>query len=97
MNIYIINLKKDLVRRNKMESLIEKYNLIPVVKDEVETIQFGSTCKHIILSQGTFSYFIGILAFYSDIYYSNNGIDMWHGDIFVFPDWHNVNYMIEKS
>jgi hypothetical protein len=34
MNIYIINLKKDLIRRNKMESLIKKYNLNKLGKIE---------------------------------------------------------------
>jgi hypothetical protein len=34
MNIYIINLKKDKIRRRKMESLIEKYNLNKLGKIE---------------------------------------------------------------
>ena len=37
----------------------------------IETIQFGSTCKNIILSHGSFSAVIGYLGFYSNIYYMN--------------------------
>ena len=40
-----------------------------VKKNPVNTIQFGSTCKHIILSHGSFSAVIGYLAFYSNVYY----------------------------
>lgn len=52
--------------------------------DEVETIQFGSTCKHIILSQGTYSAMIGYLGFYSTIYYRKESDvkHIWHGNIF---------------
>tara|TARA_R110002072_G_scaffold85281_1_gene193306 strand:+ start:30 stop:776 length:747 start_codon:yes stop_codon:yes gene_type:complete len=38
----------------------------------IETIQFGSTCKNIILSHGSFSSVIGYLAFFSDVYFMNN-------------------------
>ena len=38
--------------------------------NEVDTIHFGSTCKYVILSHGTFSGMIGYLAFFTDeIYY----------------------------
>ena len=37
--------------------------------NEIDTIQFGSTCKNIILSHGSFSAMIGNLSFYSNIYY----------------------------
>lgn len=56
--------------------------------DEIRTIQFGSTCKNIILSHGTFSAIIGYLAFYSNVHYPEyieNKI--WHGDIFSIQEW----------
>lgn len=40
-----------------------------LVCDEIDTIHFGSTCKHIILSHGSFSAVIGYLSFFSTIYY----------------------------
>lgn len=40
-----------------------------ILDDEVKTIQFGSTCKHLIISHGTFSIIIGFLAFFSSSVY----------------------------
>lgn len=39
--------------------------------DEVKTMQFGSTCKTVILSHGSFSAVIGYLSFDSTVYYRN--------------------------
>lgn len=56
--------------------------------NEVQTIQFASTCKHIILSHGSFSSIIGYLSFFSDIYYPNHTIGkIWYGDLFCIPGW----------
>lgn len=74
------------------QTLIQKYNLKVYNEHEVTTIQFGSTCKHIVLSPGTFSWIIGVFGFYSNVYYSMKNIDNWHGDIFVFPDWNVVEF-----
>jgi hypothetical protein len=51
---------------------------------------FGSTCKNIILSGGTFSWLIGFLSpnnsnvFYPDIK------KRWYGDIFNFKNWKKI-------
>lgn len=75
------------------KNLIEKFNLYPFQADEINTIQFASTCKSIVLSKGTFSWFIGVLAFYSEIFFPDKiGMKPWHGDIFVFPEWNKVTY-----
>ena len=56
--------------------------------NEIETIKFGSTCKNIILSHGTFSAMIGYLAFYSNVHYPEYMKDkLWHGDIFSIEGW----------
>jgi hypothetical protein len=57
--------------------------------NEVDTIKFASTCKYIILSNGTFSWMIGVFAFFSDIYYPIMK-KKWNGDIFVFEDWKGI-------
>mgnify|MGYP003648960305 CR=1 FL=1 len=46
-------------------------DVIFIEKDPINTIQFGSTCKYIILSHGSFSAVIGYLAFDSNIYFPN--------------------------
>ena len=71
--------------------LIQKYNLIPLHNDGIDTIMFGSTCKYIILSNGTFSWMIGVFGYYSTIYYPDPTLkEIWHGDIFVFDDWNKI-------
>ena len=67
--------------------LIHKYNLKILNYDEIETIMFASTCKHIILSGGTFSWLIGFFAFFSENIYYPNIDNKWYGDIFIFPEW----------
>jgi hypothetical protein len=67
--------------------LIHKYNLKILNYDEIETIKFASTCKHIILSGGTFSWLIGFFAFFSENIYYPNIDNKWYGDIFIFPHW----------
>jgi hypothetical protein len=39
----------------KSQRQIKKYNLIPYNNNEIDTIMFGSTCKNVILTSGTFS------------------------------------------
>jgi len=59
---------------------------------EVETIQFASTAKHIVLSHGSFSAVIGWLAFYSTVYYPDHKGVQWYGDMFSIPGWNRVLY-----
>jgi len=75
-------------------------NMFPNAKildyDEVRTIQFASTCKHIVLSHGSFSAMIGYLGFFSTVNYPEFGFTkMWHGDMFSIDGWvsHPVNKM----
>ena len=59
-----------------------------ILFDEVNTIQFASTCKNIVLSHGSFSAIIGYLAFFSTVNYPEIKDDKkWHGDIFSIDGW----------
>lgn len=62
--------------------------------DEVSTLQFASTCKHVILSHGSFSAVIGYLSFFSEVYYPEyEEGKMWYGDMFSIDGWNKVcNY-----
>lgn len=81
----------------KEHSMIKELtNSFPNIKileyDEVGTIQFASTCKHNILSHGSFSAVIGYLAFYSDIYYPEyESNKIWYGDMFSINGWKKIN------
>lgn len=84
---YIIS---DSINNKICIDLSQKYNLIPINYDIVKIIMFASSCKNIVLSQGTFSWLIGLLGFFSTIYYPKI-TKKWHGDIFVFDDWIEID------
>ena len=63
-------------------------NVTILQTDEIQTIQFGSTCKNIILSHGSFSATIGYLSFYSNVYYPKiEKAKQWYGDMFSIKSW----------
>jgi hypothetical protein len=78
-------ISSDTINHEICQKLINKYNLIKIELNEIQTIMYGSTCKYIVLSGGTFSWLIGFLGIYSEIYVPS--ITRWHGDIFVLPEW----------
>jgi len=73
------------------KNLIEKFSLIPLIYDEVETIMFGSTCNKIILSGGTFSWLIGFFAFYTQTIIYPEIKNPWYGKIFENMGWQVLN------
>lgn len=90
-NIYI---STDSKNHPIIEELVKNYkNIVIIEYDEIKTIQFGSTCKNIILSHGSFSAIIGYLSFFSNIYfpeYEENKI--WYGDMFSIEGWNKIIY-----
>lgn len=72
-----------------IQEIIRQYpNTTLIEFDEIQTIQFASTCKNIILSHGTFSSVIGYLSFYSNVYYPEYEPDkIWYGDCFSINNW----------
>lgn len=70
------------------KTLMVNYNLKPFQDSEVETILFGSSCKYLVLSKGTFSWWMGVLSS-GEVYYPESK-KIWHGDIFVFPEWNKI-------
>lgn len=73
-----------------VQALAEKYGLQIMKKDEVDTIMLASTCKHIVLSHGTFSWTIGAFGFFSNVYIPPHSYNTWTGDIFRMPSWQVV-------
>jgi hypothetical protein len=80
-----------------INQLVQKYPTLKIIEyDEIKTIQFASTCKHIVLSHGTFSAMIGYLGFYSDVYYPADELagKSWSAattDIFCIDGWTKIN------
>jgi len=83
-------ISSDLLTHPLCIALIKKYNLTPIIKTEVKTIMFASTCKNIVLSNGSFSWLMGLLGFFSTVYFPKVK-NWWHGDIFVFPEWNEID------
>jgi len=90
-NLYI---STDQREHNMISELLHLYPSAQVIDfDEINTIQFASTCKHIILSHGSFSATIGYLAFYSNIYYPEYDQNkIWYGDMFSIDGWNQIKY-----
>jgi len=82
-NHKIVTTIKRKYRNNKNVNIIER--------GKIQTIQFASTCKHIILSHGSYSAIIGYLAYFSDVsypYYDKE--NSWCGEIFNIPNWKEI-------
>jgi hypothetical protein len=75
-----------------VQTLIAKYNLRLVIESPHRTIQFANTCKHLVLSHGTFSWMMGFFAFNAQTVIYPRVKAQWHGDIFVFPEWKEVDW-----
>jgi hypothetical protein len=80
-----------------IQEIIKQYPTSIIIKyDEIKTIHFASTCKHIILSHGSFSAVIGYLSFYSTIHYPEYELNkLWYGDMFSIDGW--VKHSITSS
>jgi len=60
--------------------------------DEIQTIQFATTCRNIVLSHGSFSAVIGYLAFFSEVYYpAYDESKRWYGDMFSVPGFQRID------
>jgi hypothetical protein len=84
-NIYISSDSPDHEICKKIFTNFPRVNWVPD-SEIVSTFQFGSTCKYLILSHGTFSSMIGQLAFGSEIYYPPPAPVVWYGDVNCIPN-----------
>ena len=73
------------------QELVEKYKLKKYSEPDEKTIMFASTCAYLVLSSGTFTWMIGLFSYFSKIYYPKPH-KIWHGDIFIFPEWNRIEY-----
>ena len=60
--------------------------------DEIQTIQYATTCRYVVLSHGSFSAIIGYLSFFSEVYYpAYDPEKIWHGDMFSVPGFQRID------
>jgi len=80
-------ISSDTIHHPICRQLMMKYRLTPIQYGEVDTIMFGSTCKYIVLTGGTYSFMIGLLGFFSNVYYLQQ-FGTWHpAELFDISDW----------
>jgi hypothetical protein len=90
LNFDTLYIASDDLNHSIIKNIMDVYpNSKKIELNEVETIQFGSTNKYLVLSPGTFSAVIGYLSTSHTILYP--GIyKLWHGDIFSIPGWTKI-------
>lgn len=69
--------------------LINKFGLKPYSNHTpLEKINFAKDFNNLVLSEGSFSFWIGMLSNAENVYINDRRhIYSWHGDMFVFPEW----------
>ena len=72
------------------KKLIKKYNLKVINLPEIPTIMFGSTCRYVVLTSGTFSFVIGILSFFSKVFYLKQFNTWCPASLYEINDWTEV-------
>jgi hypothetical protein len=72
--------------------LMDTFGLEPFQKDEVDTLMFASTCRHLVLSGGTFSWMMGALAFSSSVSVASKKYNNWCNQSFDMPDWKIIEF-----
>jgi hypothetical protein len=88
--LYISTDTKEHIIINKIKNQYPKTIILNY--DEITTINFGSACKHVILSHGSFSAIIGYLSFFSNIYYPEYETNkIWYGDMFSINGWNKIS------
>ena len=71
--------------------LANEFNLSIYNESPIETIDFSKNFNNLVLSEGSFSWWIGFLSKAENIYY-NERPRFWHGDMFVLPEWKPLKY-----
>lgn len=73
-----------------VKNLTDIYKLKLLDGSPAKCLAFGKNFNKLILSSGTFSWWIGFLSRAETIYYPIPS-KPWHGDIFVYPEWQGIN------
>ena len=65
INFDTLYISTDEKEHSIIKTLVETYPSAKLIEyDEIGTFQFGSTCRNIVLSNGSFSVVIGYLSFF---------------------------------
>lgn len=79
-------ISSDSINHEIVQKLKNEFNLIEYQNDSIQTIDFAKNFNKLILSHGTFSWWMGFFSKGKEIYIPENKPN-WCGDIFVFDNW----------
>ena len=71
--------------------LMSKFNLTLYENKPAETINFAKDFGSLVLSRGTFSWWIAFLSKAKSVFYPKGG-PVWSGNIFVFDEWTPIEF-----
>ena len=93
INFNEIYIASDSPRHKIIKNIRKKYPNAKIIdNDEIKTIQFGSTCKNVVLSHGSYSSVIGYLSFFSEVYFPNKEPKWCPLGMFTNKNWNPVNF-----
>jgi hypothetical protein len=72
-------------------TISNQFNLDILNINPINTIDLGRKFNNIVLSEGTFSWWIGHLSNAKNIFF-NKRTRFWHGEIFTNKQWNGLNY-----
>jgi hypothetical protein len=81
----------DVLSHDMVTSLSREFNLELVHATAADTIKLSRAYDKLVLSNGTFSWWIGFLNYSGRIYYPKIK-NVWHGDIFGGDNWIEVDH-----
>jgi hypothetical protein len=84
-------ISSDDIHHDICQQLIAKYGLTVIDYNDVETIMFGSTCQHVMVTGGSYSFIIALFSFFSNVYYLK-GMNIWYpAELFHVDAWKEID------
>jgi hypothetical protein len=84
-------ISSDDLNHKLVNQLVDKFSLIKYDNSPINTLKFGASCDNLVLSHGTYSWCMGMMSDSNNIMFPTIK-SPWHGDIFVYDDWKEINY-----
>lgn len=84
-------ISSDTLNHPNVLELAKRFNLELYDNDANNTINFAKNFNNLVLSDGSFNFWIGFLSNAENILFCDRP-KIWCGDIFVLPEWKGINF-----